>query len=224
MSAEPQDSGFVTTLVSFLLGGVASFVATLVAERLKRPSLVFEIADPRDLDYSKGKPRPVQKARFLHLQIRNRELLIGLRWLGRSAAMYCSGKIEFRNRSGDPVFSTSMPLRWTGTPEPVPMQIQIGGATGFIFDHFRHHLEQKVDIPAGEARLLDVAAQFDSDQECYGWSNESYSSQPQWRNPGRKLDPGEYVVDVTVNHLGGRDVFSCELVNQGGKFYLKKKA
>ncbi|MHB1309171.1 MAG: hypothetical protein ACYDC1_24780 [Limisphaerales bacterium] len=224
MSEASSSSEFTTTLVSFILGGVASFSATLVAERLKRPSLVFEITEPNDVDYSKGPQRPAKSARFLHIRVKNEELGVGLRWLGRSAAMFCQGKIDFKKQSGELLFAQSMPLRWSGTPEPVPMQVQIGGATGQIVDHFRYHLEQKVDIPAGESRVMDVAAQFDAELECYGWSNESYSFQPRWRNPTRKIVPGVYRVEVTLHHLGGRSTFACELVNEGGKSHLRKMA
>lgn len=221
--SEPSSSNeFFTTFVSFIVGGAASFAATLVAERLKRPSLVFEIAAPNDVDYSTEPFRPAKSARFLSIRVKNEELPVGLRWLGRNAAMFCNGKIDFRKQSGESVFARSMPLRWSETPEPVPMQVQIGGTMGQIVDHFRYHLEQKVDIPAAEYRFMDVAAQFEDEQECYGWSNESYSFQPNWRNPTRKLDPGVYLVNVTLHHLGGRCTFACELVNEGGKPYLRK--
>lgn len=217
-------SDFVTTLVSFILGGVASFAATLVAERLKRSSLAFEIAEPKDVNYANGPPRPANSARFLRIRVKNEELHSGLRWLGRNAAMFCQGKIDFKKSSGELVFSHSMPLRWSETPEPVPMQIQIEGATGQIVDNLRYHLEQKVDIPAGESRVMDVVAQFESEPKCYGWSNESYSFKPNWRNPTREIDSGTYRVEVTLHHLGGRSTFACELVNEDSKPHLRKIA
>jgi hypothetical protein len=222
MNAEPPQNTFMMTIISFLLGGLSSFIATLVAERYKRPHLIFDVLEPNDVDYSKGPPRPAKTARFLHIQITNRRPPFVLRWLGRNAAMFCSGQIDFRKPSGEAVFPRSMPLRWSGTPEPVPMQIKFGNVTGEIVDHFRYFQEQKVDIPAGESRKFDVAAQFDGEPECYGWSNESYSFVPRWRNPDRKLDPGTYRVEVTIMHAGGKFLLACNLVNRGGKAYLQK--
>ena len=119
------------------------------------------------------------------------------------------------------MFVTDMPLRWSGTPEPTPMQVKIGSQVGEIVDHFRYYLEQKVNIPAGQSRKLDLAAQFDNEQECYGWSNESYFSSPKWRNPARKLDTDTYRVQISLFHLGGTYSFSCDLVRQSGKIELR---
>lgn len=102
------------------------------------------------------------------------------------------------------------------------MTVQIGAAIGQIFDQYRFFLEQKVDIPVGESRTMNVVAQFDSDPECYGWSNESYLSNPRWRNPNRRLQQGSYRIEVTILHLGGSATFSCGLQNQGGKAVLTR--
>lgn len=211
----------MATFISFLLGGLASFLATLVAERLKRPRLVGEVLQPLDVDYSKGPLRQAKVARFLQIRITNRDLPPWLRWLGRNAALFCSGTIDFETASGEAVFSHSMPLRWSGTPEPVPMRIEIDGSKGVIFDHFRAHLEQKVDIPAGESRTLDVAAQFDGETECYGWSNEAYLPVPCWRNQGRRMNTGTFRVAVTILHLGGKMRLACELINKDCKALLR---
>jgi hypothetical protein len=62
----------------------------------------------------------------------------------------------------------------------------------------RWNTESRVDIYPGEDWKLDIAAKFDNEPECYGWSNLSYFSEPKWRNPDFKLNRGRYLVNVTV--------------------------
>jgi hypothetical protein len=60
----------------------------------------------------------------------------------------------------------------------------------------------RIDIHAGEDVPLDVAVRCDQDQECYGWNNWSYWSNPPWRNPQWKLEKGRYLVEVMVTSSG----------------------
>lgn len=92
------------------------------------------------------------------------------------------------------------------------MTVKIGDQIGYVYDNFRYYLEQKVDIPAGSFRKMDVVAQFDTEAECYGWSNEAYRNL-NWRYARRKIVPGTYQVIVTIYHLGGTATFSCKLEN-----------
>ena len=220
-ATDPASGNYVATIVSLVFGGLASFGATLVAERLKRPKLKFEMLSPADCDYSTGPQRLANKARFLQAKVVNQDLSLPLRWLNRNAAMYCRGQISVTKENGDAVFSSTMPLRWSGTPEPVPMKIKLGSSEGIIIDHFR--MEQRVDIPAGETQTFDIAAQFDDESEFYGWCNESYFSSPLWRNPSRRLESGNYLVKVEIIHIGGKCSYYCKLIQVSGKIELEKK-
>jgi hypothetical protein len=211
----------MSTIFGFILGALAAFVATLFAESMKRPVLSFELDASVDADYSKPPRRPATKARFARIRLVNRALPPLLRGLNRNAALFCRGRIEFKRSSGERVFDTPMAARWSSTPEPIPMKLMLRGSLeGEIVDHFRY--DQRVDIPAGASELFDVAAQFDDEKECYGWSNESYGFGQNWRNPRRKLDGERFRVDVTIFHLGGSCSYCCDLVNSGGGMRLEK--
>jgi len=74
----------------------------------------------------------------------------------------------------------------------------------FIADPARFTLTPRIDVYPGEAERLDVASRFDNEDECYGWSNESYFSNPVWRNPDWKLPSDRYLVKVTVISAGDK--------------------
>jgi|GEM_PF-6151443 len=64
-----------------------------------------------------------------------------------------------------------------------------------------------------ESELLDIGARFDKDEECYGWNNEAYFSDPLWRNPNWKLRRARYLVKVTITSSGQKCVGAFRLVN-----------
>ena len=70
-----------------------------------------------------------------------------------------------------------------------------------------------MDVYPGESQRLDVAAKFDNEAECYGWSNESYFSNPVWRNPDWTLPSGRYLVKGTVISSGEKCTGVYRLVN-----------
>jgi hypothetical protein len=134
--------------------------------------------------------------------------------MSRNAALQCHGTITFHHLDGPNVFGGSMPIRWSGSPEPVQAQIIIGTSHGVIIDPNRWNTESRVDLYPDEARKVDIAAKFDNEPECYGWSNLNYLSNPEWRNPDFKLNCGRYlVVYVTVVSGGQRCSREFRLVN-----------
>jgi len=76
------------------------------------------------------------------------------------------------------------------------------------------HIEDFVDIPPGEATLLDVVFRAKHESECYGWNNESYLHM--WKTPRWKLDKGRYVVSARVKTGGREFIQSFLLVNDVG--------
>jgi hypothetical protein len=110
-----------------------------------------------------------------------------------------------------------MPTRWSTSIEPTalemrigeqrgvlieqagaPLEIRIGEHRGILIDQARLTPESRADIYPGEKSELGVAAKFDDDVDCFGWSNLNYFSNPQWRNPDFKLEHRRYLVKITV--------------------------
>ena len=199
-----------TTFFEVILGAVVSIVITIGVESLRKPRLSLEISEPTDITYDN---RPAKSARFLGLELINKPLPKIFRWLQRNAAVQCHGTIEFYHLDGQNVFGRAMPIRWSGSPEPVPMLLAVGDQKIVVADPARFTLTPRIDVHPGEKERLDVAAKFDDESECYGWSNESYFSNPVWRNPNWRLPAGRYLVKVTVISSGERISGLFRLIN-----------
>jgi hypothetical protein len=93
------------------------------------------------------------------------------------------------------------------------MTVISNNSTLQIWDENLLNLESAVDVYPGEREQLAIAARFDDDGDCYGWSNESYYSEPKWRNPNRRLFPGRYLAKVTVVSSGRKCSNTFRVIN-----------
>jgi hypothetical protein len=202
------------SIVEIALGAVIAILITITTENLRKPKLEFELAPPTDIEYTN---RPANRVRFLGLGVRNKPLPILFQWMSRNAALQCHGVITFHHLDGQNVFGRSMPIRWSGSPEPVGMPVEVGGTRVVIFDPSIITLSPRMDVYPGEVERLDIAAKFDDDGECYGWSNESYFSDPVWKNPNWKLLPGRYLVKVAITSSGEKISGTYRLINDVGR-------
>lgn len=187
-----------------ILGTVFSIFTTIWIEVQRKPKLSLKIATPHDNEYDER--HPAQKARFLGILVENHALSRGLRWLSRNAAIQSTAQITFYHLDGQKVFSNSMSGRWSGSPEPVS-PVNISGERVYFenvilsFDLSAASTLKKDIYPGGEEKI-DIAARFDQDEDCFGWNNEGYFSEPKWRNPKWKLQSGRYLVLVEVSTSG----------------------
>ena len=184
-----------------ILGAVIAILITIMVENLRKPKLVLHIASPVDLEYE---GRPAKKARYLLVGVENKPLPWFAGWMSRSAALQCHGFITFHHLDGQSVFGRSMNARWSGSTEPIPIQFVLGEQSGIIIDPTRFNVNSRVDIYPDETMRLDIAARFDNEDDSYGWSNESYLSNPVWRNQDWKIPRGRYLINVTVVCSGER--------------------
>ena len=190
------------TTLSIVLGGLVSILITIAVEYFRRPRLRFSIVSPPYVLTDKAK---LPQSKFLEIVIRNAPLPWLFRWMSRNAAIQCHAFITFHHLDGQILFDRSMVPRWSSAPEPRPVSIRIGGQTGEFFDQDKFQRAQRVDIQPGESdKLCVVAKHKDYPEDCWGWSNESYFSEPRWRNENWKLPPGRYLAVVTVIAAGER--------------------
>jgi hypothetical protein len=138
------------------------------------------------------------------------------RWMSRSAAVQCHGFVTFHHLDGQNIFGRPMPLRWSGSPEPLPL-IFLGANPGRIIDPIRMSIDSRIDIHPGESGRVDTAVKFDNEPECYGWSNLNYFSAPPWRNPDWKIPVGRYLIRVVVESAGERCEGIFRLINDVGQ-------
>ncbi len=88
-------------------------------------------------------------------------------------------------------------------PEPVPIVLIVNNVMMCLYDPLIS-LMQRRDVYPGEHETVNVVTRFDKDEECYGWSNESYYSTPPWRIPKWRLPGGRYLVKVTIISSGDK--------------------
>jgi hypothetical protein len=197
-------------------GAIIAVLIAVGVEYLRRPNLKLLIeAPPQDIQYPAGS-RPARDVRYLRLKLFNKPLPGWARWMVRAPALQCRGTITFHHLDGQNVFGRAMPVRWSGSPQPIPIQAFMrDGIEIQIFDPMRISIESRIDVYPGESEseLLDVAARLDSDPECYGWNNESYLCPTPWRNLAWKLVPGRYLVRVVVRSSGQKCVALFRLIN-----------
>ena len=200
-----------TTILSIIIGAIIAIVITMVTEMLRKPRLHLKIIPPVDMVLN---GTPANQMRALRLKLTNTALPSWAQWMSRNAALQCHGNITFHHLDdGQNVFGRSMYIRWTGTPEPIPLSIQIGNQQGKIYDPSRFTLSQRIDVYPGENVELDVAVRLDNEPLGYGWSNENYFSDPLWRTPKWTLQPKRYLVRINVLSAGERCTALFRLIN-----------
>ena len=200
------------TIGGVIIGAIIAMMLTILVENTRRPRLEMKIGKVADRQYQ---GRPAVRSRFLRFALHNRPLPRWARWMSRNAAMHCKGTITFHHLDGQDVFGRAMGIRWSDTTEPVPMYFDLGNQ--------RIHIQNSttvirdIHVYPGDTVLFDVAARFDDDSECYGWSDASYSSSPTWRNPDWKLPKARYLVDVTIYSAGEKCTGVFRLINDVGR-------
>ena len=86
-------------------------------------------------------------------------------------------------------------------------------ATGQSESSGQKTLASTMDVYVFPTEGQDAKQQSMDEAECYGWSNESYFSNPVWRNPDWRLPSGRYLVKVTVISSGEKCTGVYRLVN-----------
>ena len=190
---------------SVIIGAVISILITVTVENMRRPRLVIEIErTPHDRKFATG-----PDARWLRVIVTNQQLPWWARWMVRESATACRGSLKYSYLDLKDVFGKAMDGRWANSPEPVAARIVMDGKEYPIVDPQRFNQASQIDIAPGESEILDVAARFGTEEECFGWNNEAYFND--WRTPFWKLPKGRYYVNVTVRSAGQK---------AGAKFYL----
>jgi len=201
----------MTTAVAVIVGGLITIATTIFIEWLRKPRLQIDICPPTDNTYKKS--MPAQEARFLYVHVSNKSLPFLARWMSRTPALQCHGTITFHDMEGQRIFSRAMPIRWSDAPEPVTPQVIVNNTSVVLIDPHRMALIERRDIYPGELERMDIAARFDNDTDCYGWSNENYFSKPTWRNPNWCLPRGNYLARVNVVSAGDRCTRIFRVIN-----------
>ncbi len=208
------------TAVGAFIGATLSLILSIFIENQRKPDLFYAIEDPPlDRTYESA---PAANVRFVRVRLWNRATPKWLNWLGRNAALHCNGDIQFHHlEDGSPIFSKPMPLRWSGADEPVSHQLLPDGQLVQLFDPAKYNAATRRNCYPGTKETIDIAARFDNDEECYGWSNENYLPGKGWRNKDWQLSKGKYLVSVMVYSSGEKVLGVFSLENSVGREHFR---
>jgi hypothetical protein len=196
-----------------VFSSLISVAITIWVERLRQPKLKLSIEHtPCDQRY--GAKAPATESRHLRLEVLN-EMPSGLAWwIARLPALQCRGEITFHHLDGQKVMDRTMTGRWRESPEPIPTPVVGPAGVQFqIIDFAKMNADPRVDIQASESALLDVAARFDQETSCWGWNNEAYFNNNNWRTPRWELPPGRYLVRAVIISAGQKHEHIVRMAN-----------
>lgn len=200
------------TAIGIVAGGILTILVAVWVEWLRRPRLIVLVEQPLDMIINPGN----LSARSLRVLVSNRALPSLAFFMVRAPALQCRGKITFhRYNDGQEIFGRAMIGRWAGTLQPtaIPIVDTNGNTVSFIHDPERVGLGSRIDIYPGETEPLDVVARIETDQQCYGWNNETYFSQPFGRNENWRLGYDRFLVKVTISSSGQKRKAVFRLIN-----------
>jgi hypothetical protein len=200
------------TLLSWVLGTVATIIITICIERLRSPSPRLSIEAPLNLA-----PRgPFKQSwRVLRVEFSNAPLPQWANsWLSRLAAQQCRAEISFLRADGTDYFGRPVAGRWASTPEPAVVHPVAPDGTTFPVAMNASQLKSTVDVYPGEAEHLDVAVRVDGEEVCYAWNDDHYYHED-WRDPNKKLDHRLWLVKVVVTSSGKKCTDHFRLINDG---------
>ncbi len=177
---------FWSFIISFI-ASVIAIVVTLLIERKRMPCLSVVASEEANVDNTyPGRGR----WKFFRVSVFNKPFPAFVRWVPRQTAENCRAKVEFYSLDKKVLFGFNG--RWASTPE-LPQ-----------LDHdilLKLLYPDPVTIPVGDSELLDIIVKHSENDEAFGWNNEAYVHN--WRTPHYKLDPGDYLVKVTINTQNG---------------------
>jgi hypothetical protein len=187
-----------------LVSGIVGILIVLWIERQRRPSLTIKLGKPGEIkegDILKRKP-----SKWLHVQVHNRNVPKWLAWVYHGEpALTCRAWITFHHLDGQRLFDREMVARWSGSDEPKVEIINTDkGQVARLIG-----AQNSFDIPPGEQTDIDVVFRAKSDNDCFGWNNESYLYD--WRHPGWHLEKGRYIAKIRVK-TGGREYVNAFLI------------
>lgn len=189
---------FMTSVVGGLM---ASIVIFALIERRRRPKLLMKICKPHLLGgENDALKRPFSKNLCVRIYNERTPAIINLVY-DRSPAFACRAWISFYHLDGSPVYDREMTARWSDTSQPEFNSSTIEGRTYVT----PKKVQETYDIPAGRSTEVHLLIRYKDDEECYGWSNESYivaQTRGDWRNPYWKLSKGRYIVKIRVETNG----------------------
>lgn len=208
-------------IINFILNlfsGVVGILIVLWIERQRRPSLSMTPGPQHQIREGDFLDRP--PSTWLRVQVHNRNVPRWVAWVYHGEpALACRAWISFHSLDGKQTPDREMEARWSNSPEPKVevMAVENKGQVRRLVG-----AEVSFDIAPGEDTLIDVAIRDKSNDDCFGWNNESYLFE--WRHARWHIGgTGRYLARVRIKTGGQEYVDAFLIVNDEGygKFRLE---
>ena len=179
---KPVEINWPELLIGAIIGWLAGLFSVLLIDKLKEPNLVFEAGSISEDNSNKW--------RFIHIRIKN---LKNKHWYNpftSSPAFACKAIIKI----GDKSFIG----RWTSKEQP------IGNISEVINKALVHPREDIYPYTVEqEAVELAIGIKYETEDEFYGFNNESYlHSQAGFRNTSNLFGIGKFDGEAIISTLG----------------------
>lgn len=194
--------------LGFLFGIVASGIAACFYEYATQPLLKIFIDNLRR---AQGQIDNCPPDEFYHLKVQNVPSKLPL--LGRRPAWSCKATLDIFNADGSRTIQNPIEVRWTSQPEPL-IPVVDSGHPGRMIDPARLVAARKIDVHRHEDQRIPIAIKYEGEEDCYIFSNESYSFQ-KGQNPDWRLGTGVYRIRLTVYYERGCLSEDFEFGNSG---------
>ncbi len=207
-------NNFLQDFIVNLVAGIAGILIVLWIERQRRPSLTIRLGQPGEIKDGDILQRP--QCKWLHVQVQNRSVPKWLAWVYHGEpALACRAWITFHHLDGQRIFDREMVARWSGSDEPKVEVINIKSGEEEKKAIRLIGAQNSFDIPPGEQTDVDVVFRVKSEDNCYGWNNESYLYN--WHHPDWCLEKGRYIARIRIK-TGGQEYINAFMITNDVRY------
>lgn len=189
-----------------IIGVLVGAAIVMLIERQRKPNLSLNIGYAGETDWGENQnPRYVK---VLEIGVKNSQLCHLLRpFMHRNAAVHCYGNVFFYEQSGEEytrIFN-KIDVKWTSLPATQIIHSKI--LKGFTPYEVKYN-----DIHPGETELIDIAAKYDDDEDCYVWCYDSYKCL-RLKNPELRIPNKECFVYMDIRFAGQHLIDVFKMIN-----------
>jgi len=191
---------FLPNFIGFLSAIIVAIVGRMLYDRWRSPKLN---AYPSKSDPAVAE-HVTPHCAFYHIVMKNESKRLRLMV---NPVQNARVKMLFLNKNGKYLFR--IPAKWDFRPEPINYT-----KSKKVPDPSLIPQGELLDINPGSEESFCVCIKHEGEDEIYGFNAYSYLH-PDWKNPGWKLNKGEYYIHIVLNAANAHKEFRFLLRNGG---------
>jgi len=202
-----------------ILGGIAAYILVLLIDKLKDPTLAFEVGSV-DIGNMGGK----KKHKFIHIRIKNYDKRFSfLKFIQLSTLVAFSAKATIIIEDNP---SRKFIGRWSNHPQFLPKPFQNLKGNIMIPDinalvHGRediHPQSRKAKIDADEDKEIVIGLKYEGENEFYIFNNESYIYiGSDYKDSKLQFSNGIYDGELVISTMGLKKNQKFRIYNESSK-------